>query len=79
MNLSMQFKDYLTLFSTASNEPLTLQKVLVPFGVVGAPAHEDPYILVGHLLDGLAMEFLDLEDIDASDVIKMAEDLGVEI
>lgn len=78
MNLQIEFKDYLLAMKGQSNRPLNLSIVLAPFGVLGAPSIEDSFLLTGHVLDGLAEEFLVTEMIDPSDVLRVAHELGAE-
>lgn len=78
MNLTIEFKDYLLAMKGQSNRPLNLAVLLAPFGIVGAPTQEDPFLLAGHVLDGLAEEFLLAEPIDPTDVLRIADELGAE-
>jgi hypothetical protein len=76
MNLKIEFKDYLQTMKAQSNRPLNLAVLLAPFGIVGAPVSEDPFLLTGHVLDGLSEQFFGTELIDPADVLQIAEDLG---
>lgn len=76
MNLKIEFKDYLSVMKAQSNRPLNLAILLAPFGIVGAPVAEDPFLLTGHVLDGLSEQFFGSELIDPTDILQVAEDLG---
>lgn len=76
MKLTIQFKDYLQAQKSLSNSPVSIQKMLRPFGVTDAPTTVDESLLVGHILDALSEEFLEPETIDALDVLRVLDDLG---
>ena len=76
MNLKIEFKDYLRTMESQSNRPLNLAILLAPFGIVGAPAQEDPFLLTGHILDGLSEQFFGSELIEPGDILQIADDLG---
>lgn len=78
MNLKIEFKEYLLALSAQSNRPLSMAVVLSPLGLCDAPTDADSFLLVGHLLDALAMEYLPTESIDIMDVLRVADDLGAE-
>ncbi|MCX6124446.1 MAG: hypothetical protein NTV34_06810 [Proteobacteria bacterium] len=79
MKLNMLFKDYFYQMGAASNEPLSVQSVLKPFGVADAPTGLDPHLLVGHVMDALAEEFLETEIVDPSDILRVLEELGADV
>lgn len=76
MNFKIEFKDYLQTMKTQSNRPLNLAILLAPFGIIGVPASEDPFLLTGHVLDGLSEQFFGSELIDPTDILEVAQDLG---
>ena len=79
MNLHLQFKDYLLACGLDANKPVSMARLLAPFGIPLAPHDEDQFLLVGHVLDGLADEYHESEVIEPEMVIFMAEELGCEV
>jgi len=77
MGFSLPYADYVDALRGRENNPASLNALLLPFGVIGAPIHEDEFILIGHLLDALSAEVIQGEVIDASTVIELALDLGM--
>jgi hypothetical protein len=78
MSLSLQFNDYLNLMRQRSNRPFNMAASLAPFGVLGAPTHDDDFLLMGHVLDALHEGFRPQDLIGPEDVLAMAEELGFE-
>ena len=79
MKLSIQFKDYLRACNPNANQPVSVARLLAPFGIERVPSDEDDFLLMGHVLDGLAEQFLESEDIDPEVIILMADELGCEV
>jgi hypothetical protein len=79
MKFNMRFKDYLLEIGSISNIPATPYRLLAPFGIQAAPNMESGDLLVGHVLDAMAEEFLGGETIDATDILRVYEDLGASL
>jgi hypothetical protein len=77
MRISMPFKEYLRILKAYSNSPLTLNRLTLPFGIIGGN-EESTSLLLGHVLDDLASRFDGDEAVDFIDVAATAYDLGHE-
>ncbi|MCX6109552.1 MAG: hypothetical protein NTZ90_08120 [Proteobacteria bacterium] len=77
MRLSMTFKEYLQFLKSYSNAPLTLNRLTLPFGIISDSVESDT-LLVGHILDDLAVRLKGDEAVDCIDVVAIAYDLGHE-
>lgn len=76
MKLEMQFKDYLSILKDKSNQGLSLDLALLPFGI-SSLASASSTLLVGHLLDYLAEQCEAHTVIDAIDVTQASWELGL--
>ena len=79
MKLTILFKEYLYQLLPCSNHPASVRLLLGPFEILDAPKALDPHLLVGHVLDALAEEFLEAESMDVLDVLRVMEDLGSDL
>ncbi len=77
MKLDMQFKDYLKFLISHSNEPMTLNKLTLPFGI-RSNGGESNTLLVGHILEVLAERHEKGQLVDCIDVVATAWELGHE-
>ena len=77
MKLSMPFKEYLRILKAYSNAPLTLNRLTLPFGIT-AGSDASTTLLVGHVLDDMAVRLKGDEPVDCIDVVAVAYDLGHE-
>lgn len=75
MKLQLLFKDYLEILVPESNENLTLDILLKPFGI-SSILPQSTTILVGHFLDYLQEQYKDTDVIDVIDVAQSAVELG---
>lgn len=77
MKLELQFKDYVNAMKSFANKPLSLEKVIEPFGISSSPATSD-FLLIGHLLDYLSEDLHPDDAVDAIDIATAAYELGHE-
>jgi hypothetical protein len=77
MKLDMQFKDYLNNLVSHSNEPITLNKLTLPFGIMSND-EESSTLLVGHVLELLSLNLEKGQAVDCIDVVAAAWELGHE-
>jgi hypothetical protein len=77
MKLDMQFKEYLDILISHSNEPLTLNMLTLPFGIL-SNSEESNSLMVGHILEILAERMENGQVVDCVDVVAAAWELGHE-
>jgi len=78
MKLDMPFKDYIQSMVRRSNEPLTLNKLTQPFGIMSNDS-ESNSLLVGHILEVLMESLTANQAVDCIDVVAAAYELGHEV
>ena len=77
MALTLPYATYLMALKGQENTPASLRALLAPFGIQEVPAHEDEFLLVGHVLDALAAETLQTESVQPEGILELALDLGM--
>jgi len=77
MTFSLSYSDYLAAMRGSENKPASLQQLLMPFGISGAPSVEDEFLLIGHVLDALQDAEIYKKQIDAVMLVDLALDLGM--
>ena len=75
MILELRVKDYIRQMKAFSNDTLSIDKLLVPFGIYTFSPYE-PGLMIGFVLEAICEEKFDDDLIDAADVLKIAQDLG---
>ena len=77
MKLTMKFYEFCNLVKDYMNEPLSLEVLTMPFGILSSDQLSDD-LLVGYVVDGMQEEFRADDVIDVLDVMRVAYDLGDE-
>lgn len=75
VKLKLKLKDYIRQMSPFASDPLSLDKLLIPFGIyILTPESED--LLIGFVLDFLQEEKSGQDFIDPADVLDLAKEIG---
>ena len=77
MTLQLDFGDYVDALRGLENKPASLNHLLSPFGISGAPEQEDEFLLIGHVLDAMHEAGYDDGLVGADTVVELAFDLGM--
>jgi hypothetical protein len=72
---AVKFQDFVKIIGKKSNQPLNLRELAAPFGITLSDVNS-PDLLVGHVLDELALTFVASDMIDCLDVATAAWELG---
>ena len=74
----MQLRHYMMRLRNCSNQPVSLNLLLAPFGLVGTCEVSSKHLVVGHVVDDLMDQYREDAVIDALDVVSSAWELGYE-
>lgn len=77
MNLRLDYADYVDALRGLENKPASMNQLLSPFGILGAPSQEDEFLLVGHVLDAIQEAGYDQGFVGADTIVELALDLGM--
>lgn len=78
MIIDLPLKHYLKHLKPLSNEPLSIKKLMSPFGLLLDDLKDHEFLLVGHVLDDLADQKSENDMIDPVEVASSAWELGYE-
>ena len=75
MKLQLKVRDYVKQMSPFAGDPLSLDKLLIPFGIyILTPESDD--LLIGFVLDFLQKKKSSTDYIDPADVLTLAKEIG---
>lgn len=77
MNFRLDYVDYVDALRGYENQPASFKYLLSPFGILDAPAQEDEFLLIGHVLDAMLEAGYDRDHFGPECVMELAFELGM--